>query len=177
MLRDQTTTSTTTERLATVRRWAGAGGAIWGAAFGLLSLYWALGGRVGLHQLGTGIQEQVAHPTTGFTISLWASVVAKAIACLLGIALMVPLDRIVPRWLLLIAGWAGGIGLTLYGLAGITQAALIVIGVIDAPSSMGADAAPWYLGVWEPTWLTGGLLFLAAVVAYQRTSRGRGTRR
>lgn len=169
--------TTTSGQLTTIRCWAGAGAAIWGGGFGLLSLYWTLGGRWGLHHLGTGIQDQVAHPTTEFTLSLWASVVAKAVAGLLGIALMMPLDRVVPRWLLLIAGWIGGIGLTLYGLAGITQAALVVIGMIDAPSSMGEDAARWYLGLWEPVWLVGGLLFLAAVFAYQRTSGRRSASR
>lgn len=167
-----TTASTTSpapnETLVIFRRRAGAGAAIWSAAFGLLSLYWAIGGHLGLNQLSVAIQERVAHPDTSFTPILWLSVVAKALACLFGIALMVGVVGILPRWLMLVAGWAGSVGLALYGLGDIMQAALVIAGAMDAPASQGREAAPWYLWLWGPIWLVGGVLYLAAVYAYQR---------
>jgi hypothetical protein len=65
--------------------------------------------------------------------------------------------------------------MTLYGglnlIVGLGVAALWAIGVSDGP----ADRAGfwWHVLLWDPVWLAGGLLFVAAVRAYQRHSRSR----
>ena len=79
-----------------------------------------------------------------------------------------------PRRLLLVAGWATGLLLTLYGGMGLVSAALAEAGVTEA-----ADPATlrWYLLLWEPYWLVGGLLFLAATWDFrQRAPRPSGIR-
>jgi hypothetical protein len=50
----------------------------------------------------------------------------------------------------------------LYGSALLVQHSLMVTGVIDTPKSLGERASRWHLGLWDPVWITGGILFLAS---------------
>lgn len=145
--------------------------AVWGFAFAALSAYWGLGGELGVAHLGVAIREQVEAHDRGFLVLVWFSVVGKVIAALIALALVRAWVRGLPRRLLRVAAWALGVGFTLYGGAGIVQAALITADVLDAPRSQGEGAVIWYLLLWEPIWLLGGLCFLAA--AWQDRQRSR----
>jgi hypothetical protein len=43
--------------------------------------------------------------------------------------------------------------------------------IVDVRASIGEDALIWYVALWEPYWLLGGLLFLGATARYQRDTR------
>lgn len=144
---------------------------VWGMGTGLLSVYWATGGTVGLDQLGVRIQEQATARESSFMAMIWLSAVARLAYAALGMALAQPWGEILPRRVLLTLGWLGGGGLALYGLAGIAQAALVMAGFIDTPVSMGDAAVPWYLLLWEPLWLIGGIAGLIATLGFQRSTR------
>lgn len=64
------------------------------------------------------------------------------------------------------AGWGTGILLTLYGAFGIVNGLLAELGVTK---SSDPATVRWYLFVWEPIWLLGGLLFMAASRHHGRT--------
>jgi hypothetical protein len=149
-------------------RWPAYAAATWTFAHAGLSLNWFLGGDLGVDQLGVRLQEEAASRQASFLVQLWAAVLIKVLAGLLALALVRPWGRRVPRRLLLVGTWGAGIGLGLYGIAGMVQAGLAQAGVIGVPPSMGEDAAIWYLSLWEPLWLIGGMLFLLAAGAYQR---------
>jgi hypothetical protein len=136
-------------------------------AFGVLSLYWAAGGTLGVDQLAVSLQERADERETGFI----AVVAATGIAKLLG--------GIVPLWLvfrphsrrgekvLLFLCWAAGALLAFYGLTD------IVAGSIRA--ALGTmENAIWYAVLWGPTWLLGGVLFLMTAWTFAAERRQAG---
>jgi hypothetical protein len=141
---------------------------VWGAIFTLVSVYWGLGGRIGVEQLGATIQDEVARGEALFWLVFWLGATAKAVWTAIGWALWRARRRIRP---LLWLGWATGIGLTLYGGANWFSALAMQAGVIDVRAGIGEDALIWYVALWEPYWLLGGLLFLRATWRYQGEMR------
>ena len=69
--------------------------------------------------------------------------------------------RRLPRRLLRAVVALAGAAFCLYALAGLVPGALIALDVV-APPVAPDPAWRWYLLVWYPLWLLGGLLFLAA---------------
>ena len=106
-------------------RWAGYAGAAWGFLFAAVSLYWAAGGLAGVGTLSRELREQALARQGRFVAILWATVLLKVLAGVLGLALCRPWGRKFPRWMLLVAGWSTGILLTLYGGVGLLSAALV----------------------------------------------------
>jgi len=43
-------------------------------------------------------------------------------------------------------------------------------GLRSIPDAMGDDAVIWYLVVWEPFWILGGVLFLLTAWGFQRST-------
>ena len=58
---------------------------------------------------------------------------------------------------------AGGIGMMLYGLAALVACALNFLGVIGSAETRD-PALIWFLVLWYPLWLLGGLLFSLAAL-------------
>jgi hypothetical protein len=63
--------------------------------------------------------------------------------------------------------------LTLYGGANLGVRALMALGVLETPPSMRSAAATGHLILWDPWFLLGGVLFLAAAWSYRGTNTGR----
>ncbi len=55
-----------------------------------------------------------------------------------------------------------------YGAFGLAEFGLMALGALDIPADVGRAAVAWYVFLWEPTWLLGGLLFLATARAAPR---------
>lgn len=153
--------------------WAAYAAAAWAFVFAAVSFYWAAGGTVGLATLATSIQEDARERTSAFLAMVWLTGALKVLGGVLALALARPWGRRLPRRLLLVAAWGGGIVLVLYEGASWVEAALMEAGVIDIPASLGADAARWNLLLWRPWWVLGGVLFLLAARDFTRTTRRR----
>ena len=110
-----------------------------------------------------------------FVAILWTTGALKAIAGLLALALVRPWVRVIPRWMLLVAGWGTGLLLVLYGGANLAVRGLMAVGIISTPASMHSLAARWHLLLWDPWWTRGGILFIAATWCYGRSSRSPGS--
>jgi hypothetical protein len=112
-----------------------------------------LGGRgaVGGDTLGVEIDRLAHERGPAFVGALWAAVALKAIAAGRALALVESWGRRLPRRLLLVIG-------------GVTGAAI-------TPNGLGAHAVSWHLALWDPFWLVGGILFLAATRAFQLSPR------
>jgi uncharacterized protein DUF3995 len=151
--------------------WPGLAAAVWAAVFALMSLYWAAGGQVGGETLGVEIERLGRERDPGFVATLWVTSALKGVAAVLALALVEPWGRRLPRRLLLWLGWATGGGITLYAAANFVDHGLMATGAIATPSGLGDSAVTWHLALWDPFWLLGGVLFLAAGRAYQRSAR------
>ncbi|MFJ8578299.1 DUF3995 domain-containing protein [Micromonospora sp. NPDC093277] len=152
--------------------WAGHGACLWSLLFAALSFYWAAGGLVGAGTIGPAVEGPALAREPAFVAVLWATAVLKLIAAALALALVHERPRWAPRWLLLLAGWGAAALLSLYAVANLAQHLLIVAGVIAVPAGLGRAALPWHLGLWDPIWLAGGLLFTLTAIRYSRlTSR------
>jgi hypothetical protein len=153
------------------RVWAAWAAFAWAVIFALMSLYWAAGGLVGSETLGVDIDRLAHERDSSFVRELWAAFTLKMVAAALALALVQPWGRRIPRRPLLVLGWATGAGITVYAVANFIQHTLMAIGAVDTPDGLGTDAVPWHLALWDPIWLLGGLLFLAATRDFQRASR------
>lgn len=150
--------------------WAAYGACLWALLFAALSFYWAAGGRIGEGTIGAAVEEPALAREPAFVALLWATAILKVIAAALALALVRGVSGL-PRWLLLVAGWGAAGLLMLYGLANLTQHLLIVAGWIKVPAGLGEAALPWHLLLWDPIWVTGGVLFTLAAIRYTVQSR------
>ncbi len=157
-------------RARDVRRWIPYAAASWAVAFAIVSFYWASGGTIGVGTLATSIQQLGRERDRSFVVEVWVTGVLKLLAAALALALthswsMRVLDRTVR-----IAVWVCGALLLLYGTANLAQDILIELHVVGVPLSMGASAVRWYLFLWEPWWILGGILFLGAAWSTRPTT-------
>lgn len=140
-------------------RWAAYGAAGWAFAFAAVSAYWALGGKVGTETIAMDIARI---PLANDPMVVWATAGLKALAGMLALTLVRPCGRLLPLRVLIRATWAAGLVLTFYGGANLVDHGRMVAGLRDTPEVLGEQAARWHLLLWDPVWLLGGVLFLAA---------------
>jgi hypothetical protein len=82
---------------------------------------------------------------------------------------------LLPQRVLIGAVWSTGLLLTLYGGANLVDHGRMVAGLRDTPQVLGEHAARWHLLLWDPVWLLGGVLFLAAAQDHLRGWQKRRT--
>lgn len=141
----------------------------WALVFGLVSMYWAAGGTIGESTLSRSIQDMAERREPAFVATLWGTAAAKVLGGLLPLALAFGWWRGVPRRLLLILCWVGGVLLVLYGLGDMIRATLVIGGAIEVESPVDRDIARWYLLLWGPVWVAGGVCFLTTAWHYRRS--------
>ena len=151
--------------------WAGYAACTWAFVFAAVSFYWAAGGTAGADTIGDTITKPALARDPTFVAILWATGALKVLAGLLALALVRPWGRLTPRWMLLTAAWGTGALLVLYGGANLAVRGLMAVGLLSTPESMHSTAAQWHLLLWDPWWLFGGILFVAAAWYYTRRSR------
>ncbi len=162
---------TTPSRATAVGRRFAYAACAWALGHAAMTTYWALGGTVGLGLLSEGVRQQAAARRPGFVAVLWGVVALKVLAGLFALALVRREGERLPRWLRLTAAWGTGVLLTAYAAAGLGLGVLVQTEILSA-ADQPDPALKWYLGVWYPLWLLGGLLFLAA--AWSATIRREG---
>lgn len=136
--------------------WAAYAACGWALLFAALSFFWAAGGRTGLHPL----EYEVAPGDAVWIINLGAGILKAGIG-LLALALVQPWGRIFPRKLLRACVWVLGVGMALYGGLGLVSDVLHVTGIISDPENW--KWFFWYLVLWDPWWIVGGVLYITAV--------------
>lgn len=150
------------------KEWAIYAASIWAFTFAAMSFYWAAGGTLGVDTLGNGIKEMALARELGFVMILWITAALKFLLGLLALVLLRRWGRSITRWMLCVSSISVGLGMVLYGGAGLIKVGLMEAGIVSIPSAIGSDAVHWYLMLWEPFWLAGGILFLIAVWQFNR---------
>lgn len=146
------TSSTVPSRWAVWAAYATCG---WALLFAALSFFWAAGGRTGLHPLEV---EAASGNVVWIIINLSAGIL-KTVMGLIALALVQSWGPIVPRKLLRACAWVLGVGMVLYGGLGLVSDVLHVTGVINDPETW--KWFFWYLVLWDPWWVLGGVLYIA----------------
>ena len=158
---------------ARVAPWAASA---WAFAFAALSFYWGAGGSIGVPTLGRAIEERARSGDVWFILlGGWGAGVVKLTVGLLPLALVRPWGRPLPRRLVLAGVRVAGALLLLYGGANLVQHGLMEAGLVDTPDALGARAVRWHLLLWDPWWLVGGALFVAAAARRVHGASDRGT--
>lgn len=143
---------------------------VWSLVFGLISLYWAAGGTIGISTLAQTIQDAARNEDAAMLILTAFTGVLKIGAGLVALATIQHWGRRIPqRWLLVLVWGVGGV-YTLHGVANFIDKVLMATGLRSIPDAMGDDAVIWYLVVWEPFWILGGVLFLLTAWDFQRST-------
>jgi hypothetical protein len=136
--------------------WTAYAACSWAFLFAALSFFWAAGGRTGLQPLEL---EAAPGDAMWIVINLVAGIIKISIG-LIALALVQPWGRIIPRKLLRAGAWALGVGMFLYGGLGLVSDVLHLSGVIADPAN--GKWFFWYLVLWDPWWMLGGVLYLTA---------------
>lgn len=157
--------STRPKRLSLLT-WSAYAACAWSFVFAALSFYWALGGSFLSNTQSPQILALTAAPW--FIAIVWLTGLLKVLAGLLALSLIRRWGGKFPVWLRRVAVWSVGLVLTLYGGANLAARGLMALGVLETPASMRSAAATWHLILWDPWFLLGGLLFLAAAWRYDR---------
>jgi Protein of unknown function (DUF3995) len=145
----------------------GLAAAAWCVAFGVFSLYWAVGGTLGVDQLAVSLQERAHERGTGFVAIVAATGIAKLLGAIVPLWLVFRPHSQTVRKVLLFLCWAGGALLAVYGLTDIVTASIRA-----AQGTM--ENAIWYAVLWGPTWLLGGVLFLMTAWTFDAERRQAG---
>lgn len=150
--------------------WPAISTAIWAILFGGLNLYWTFGGRWLTDRLGQSLQDGIAENDQQLMIANTAGGVGKLALGAIAIVTILPLAGRIPRLLLSIALIAPAVGVFLYGFLNWSIATTALLGFIETPASVGEDALPWYVGLWEPIWMVGGVLLAMTWWVWRKTS-------
>ncbi len=144
---------------------------IWAVAFGLLSLFWAAGGELGISTLARTIQDSAREGDEQMRLTTAVTGVLKIAAGALALWTLRPVGGRRLRAVGLSLLWGCAILFGLYGVLGFLEKLLMGVGVLDVPDGLGEDVVWWYVVLWEPLWILGGVLFFMTAMVFGRASR------
>jgi hypothetical protein len=144
---------------------------LWAVAFGLLSLSWAAGGELGISTLAHTIQDAAREGDDDMRLATAVTGALKIAAGLLALWTLRPVGGRRLRTVGLSLLWGCAFLFALYGLLGFFEKLLMGLGVLDVPDGLGEDVVWWYVFLWEPIWILGGVLFFMTAWLFGRLLR------
>ncbi|MEU5128907.1 DUF3995 domain-containing protein [Streptomyces mobaraensis] len=153
------------------RRGSGAGpglaAAVWGAVFAVPSFVWATGRTFGARTtVSPSLVELARDRVTWFVAVLWVTGFLKLLGALLGIGLTRRRGPGLSR-LMVFCGGGAAVLLVWHGGLFVLDGVLVETGALSAAPEI-ADLTLWYLCLWGPWFIAGGLAFGAATARYAR---------
>ena len=135
--------------------------AAWGLLFAVPSFVWALGGTVGAQTtVSPSLVKLAQDRVTWFVVVLWATGLLKTVGALIGLGLTRRWGTVTGR-LLVCCGWGAAVLLVWHGLLFVIQGVLVEAGVVTIDPEL-RSIIRWYLYLWGPWFVLGGLAFGAA---------------
>ncbi|MBZ4318688.1 DUF3995 domain-containing protein [Streptomyces huiliensis] len=154
-------------KLSPAGAWPGLAAAAWGIVFAVPSFVWAAGSTFGARSTVSPSLVRLAEDrVTWFVAVLWLTGLLKLVGALLGLGLT---RRRGPRAgrLLTFCGGGAAVLLVWHGGLFVAHGLLVETGLLSAAPDL-ADLTPWYLYLWGPWFITGGLAFATATTRYVR---------
>lgn len=140
------------------------------AAYALISAYWAAGGTGLAVTVGGSIERWARHGGIEVRVALALIVVLKLIAAWLPLAAVRPCRPAIRR-----LAWLEAAVLTVYGGVLTSTGLAVQAGLVPASPDADWEALDWHAYLWDPWFLAGGVLVLAALFAGRRTQPERLT--
>lgn len=152
-------------------RWAAYAAAAVAFLFAVPSVYWGLGGTVGLDTLGGAIEERALARDAALMVANWVAVVLKIGGGVLALTLVRPWGRRLPFRLLRGVSATAAVLLVLYGTLQTVSVLVVHLGVIEPAAPVEPSVLLWRLLLWEPWFLVWGLLLGLAMIGANRRRR------
>jgi hypothetical protein len=135
-----------------------------GLLYAVVSIYWGLGGTWLLDTVGGSLAKLGRAHSAGVIAAVWGAAALKLIAAPLPLlAIRHRGSSRLDRGLSVLAWVAAGL-LIVYGLVLTVAGLLVQTGVIHASSTADHRALAWHAYLWDPWFLTWGLLIAAALL-------------
>ncbi|MEV5595464.1 DUF3995 domain-containing protein [Streptomyces sp. NPDC052496] len=153
--------------------WPGIAVAVWGLLFAVPSFVWATGCTSGARTTVSPDLVRLAEDRVPWFVAvLWVTGFLKVFGALIGVGL----TRRRGRWagrLLAFCGGGAAVLLAWHGALFVVHGALVEAGTRTVAPGL-AGLTRWYLFLWGPWFLAGGLAFAVATVRYVRRLDVRG---
>ncbi|MEU0402948.1 DUF3995 domain-containing protein [Streptomyces sp. NPDC006197] len=148
-------------------RWPGFAAAAWGVLFAVPSFVWASGGTFGVQATVAPSLVELAHDrVTWFLAVLWLTGLLKLFGAAIGIGLTRRRGKWTGRFMVFCGGGAAVL-LVWHGCLFVGHGVLVEAGAWDAAPDL-VGLTRWYLYLWGPWFIAGGLAFAAAATHYVR---------
>lgn len=133
-----------------------------------VSFYWTVGGTLLLDTVGGAIEDLARDRSLGAVALGTTTVLLKALAGVLALALLHPPADAFRRHVLLVANGAASVILCVWGGTNVVVGALVLSGAISPSSDVDRHALRWHVFVWDMWFLVWGLAAALAVAAARR---------
>ncbi|WP_406640799.1 DUF3995 domain-containing protein [Amycolatopsis sp. WGS_07] len=155
---------------AQLRTWPGYVAAAWGFLFAIPSFVWATGTTFGARStVSPSLVKLAEDRVPWFVAVLVVTGLLKLFGAVIGVSLTRPRGRWLSRVTVLCGGGAA-ILLTWHGGLFVVQGVLVKTGAVAVDPAL-SDLVGWYLYLWGPWFIAGGLAFAGAVGLYVRQQR------
>ncbi len=153
-------------------QWPGFAVAAWGLLFAVPSFVWAMGGTLGARStVAPSLMKLAQDRVPWFLAVLWVTGFLKLFGALIGIGLLRRRGTWTSRPLVFCGGGAAAL-LIWHGGLFVVHGVLVEAGARSVAPGL-AGLTRWYLCLWGPWFIAGGLAFAAATVRYVRRYDGR----
>ncbi|UXY31833.1 DUF3995 domain-containing protein [Streptomyces sp. HUAS TT20] len=156
--------------------WPGLAAAVWGLLFAVPSFAWAMGSTFGARTTVSPSLVKLADDRVAwFMAVLWVTGLLKVFGALIGIGLTHRRGTWTGR-LMVFCGGGAAVLLAWHGCLFVAHGVLVELGTRSvAPGLVGLTR--WYLCLWGPWFIVGGLAFAVATTRYVRRLDARGETR
>lgn len=140
------------------------------AISGLISLYWALGGTMGIRTVGGPVAEFAQKGGALPMVLAICTALVKFAGALFALAFVRVWGRRISDRLLRFLGWLAGACLAGYGLLNVAVGALVLCGVLHSPH---ADryALKWHVFGWDAYFVVWGVALLITVYRFETATK------